>query len=114
MKSDFFVVNVKEMLEEGGEDVLKRVILDFACHVNPDVQRFLREQAIEFCKRKQSVTYLVLEKASKKLVGYFTLAIKAISVNADLFSHTMRRKIERVSEVNRQTGEYLLAAYLIA
>ena len=26
----------------------------------------------------------------------------------------MRRKIERVSEVNEQTGEYILAAYLIA
>ena len=26
----------------------------------------------------------------------------------------MRRKIERVSEVNEQTGEYILSAYLIA
>ena len=29
-------------------------------------------------------------------------------------SNTMRRKIERVSEVNEQTGEYILAAYFIA
>ena len=31
-----------------------------------------------------------------------------------MFSKMMRRKIERVSEVNEQTGEYLLSAYLIA
>lgn len=80
----------------------------------PDVERYLRESSIEFAKKNQSVTYIVLSRDNRMLIGYFTLAIKPISVNASSFSNTMRRKIERVSEVNEQTGEYLLSAYLIA
>ena len=72
------------------------------------------KQSVDFTKRNQSVTYLVISLMDKRVVGYFTLAIKPISVNAEQFSNTMRRKIERVSKVNEQTGEYILAAYLIA
>ena len=91
MKSDFLVVNINDTLEQnkGGVEMLRLAIADFACPVNPDVQRFLREQAIEFTKRKQSVTYLVLEKKTKRIVAYFTLAIKPISVNTDSFSNMM-------------------------
>lgn len=79
-----------------------------------DVERFLKEQAIEFTKKNQSVTYLVFSNDDVQLVGYFTLAIKPISVNADAFSNTMKRKIARVSELDEENGTYTLSAYLIA
>ena len=93
---------------------MRELFAGFSCPPNPDVERFFLHQAIDFAKRNQSVTYLVTSKADDELVSYFTLAIKSISVNAKGFSNTMRRKIERISEVNEQTGEYILAAYLIA
>ena len=116
MMNEFTVLNIRDKLRQGksGEDFLMRVLPTFACPVNPDVERFLVRQSIDFTKRNQSVTYLVFSRDDGRLVGYFTLTIKPISVNASAFSRTMRRKIERVSEVNEQTGEYLLAAYLIA
>ena len=114
--NDFEITNIKKYLERGktGEEELELLFSRFACPLNPDVERFLVRQSIDFAKRNQSVTYIVIAKDSDDLVGYFTLTIKAISVNASAFSRTMRRKIERVSEVNEQTGEYILAAYLIA
>ena len=114
--NDFEVTNIKKYLERGktGEEELKLLFSRFACPLNPDVERFLVRQSIDFTKRNLSVTYIVVAKDSDELVGYFTLTIKPISVNVAPFSHTMRRKIERVSEVNEQTGEYILAAYLIA
>ena len=116
VKNDFFVFNINESLDEGktGEEYLARIFPDFKCAKNPDVERFLQGQSIDFTKRKQSVTYLVSSKDCAKLLGYFALTIKPISVNAALFSRTVQRKIERISEVNEQTGEYVLAAYLIA
>ena len=115
MSADFLVVNIKEMLaEEDGEHMLHLILSDFSCPINPDVERFLLYQSIGFAKRNQSVTYLVLEKKTKKLVAYFTLAIKPISVKTSLFSRTICKRIERVSVINEQTGEYNLAAYLIA
>lgn len=79
-----------------------------------DVERFLKEQSIEFTKKNQSVTYLVFANEDAALVGYFTLAIKPISVNAENFSNTMKRKIARVSELDEENGTYTLSAYLIA
>ena len=114
--NDFDVINIKRYLGRGkaGEKELNLLFSRFACPLNPDVERFLVRQSIDFAKRNQSITYIVISKDSDELVGYFTLTLKPISVNASIFSNTMRRKIERVSEVNEQTGEYLLAAYLIA
>ena len=114
--NDFEITNIKKYLERGkaGEEELKLLFSRYACPLNPDVERFLVHQSIDFTKRNLSVTYIVVAKDSDELVGYFTLTIKPISVNASVFSKTMQRKIERVSEVNDQTGEYILAAYLIA
>ena len=116
MLTDFTVSSIKRSILEGkaGLDYLNRTFARFSCPKNPDVQRFLQRDSIDFTKRKQSVTYLVTSKTDDELLAYFVLAIKSISVNAEHFSNTMRRKIERISEVNEQTGEYLLAAYLIA
>ena len=123
-KKNFTVTNIKAHLKNGkeGEEHLHELLAGFRCPPNPDVERFLHNQAIDsrgelrcdFAKRNLSVTYLVTSKADDELVSYFTLAIKSLSVNARAFSNTMRRKIERVSEVNEQTGEYILAVYLIA
>jgi hypothetical protein len=84
------------------------------CEKNLDVERFFKEQSIDFTKKNQSVTYLVFENENAALVGYFTLAIKPISVNATGFSNTMKRKIARVSELDENTGSYSLSAYLVA
>ncbi len=79
-----------------------------------DVERFLKEQSINFTKKNQSVTYLVFSNEDAELVGYFTLTIKPICVNSNDFSNTMKRKIARVSELDEPTNTYTLSAYLIA
>ena len=40
--------------------------------------------------------------------------LKPITVNAENFSNTMKRKIARVSELDEENGTYTLSAYLIA
>lgn len=49
-----------------------------------------------------------------ELVGYFAITIKPITVNAEPFSNTAKRKLARVSELNKQNHTYNMAAYLIA
>ena len=74
----------------------------------------MREQSIEFTKKNQSVTSLVFSNDDASLVGYFTLTVKPITVNAENFSNTMKRKLARVSELDEENGTYTLSAYLIA
>lgn len=119
MFNDVTVFNIREYLsakgdKDLGEGELRQLLSEFFCDKNPDVERFLKEQSIEFTKRNQSVTYLVFSNDDASLVGYFTLAIKPIIVNAEKFSNTMKRKIARVSKLDIENGTYTLSAYLIA
>ena len=113
------VFNIREYLSVKndrvlGEEALRGILSEFSCEKNSDVERFLKEQSIEFTKKNQSVTYLVFTNEDAALVGYFTITIKPISVNASSFSNTMKRKIARVSELDEENGTYTLSAYLIA
>lgn len=115
----FSTVNIREYLTQSsdaeiGENMLLRVLSDFSCPLNPDVERFLKEQSIEFTKKNQSVTYLVLSNKDGELLGYFTIAVKPITVNSDNFSNTVKRKISRVGELDEESSSYNLSAYLIA
>lgn len=119
MLNDVTVFNIREYLSTNGdkdlgEDELRQLLSEFFCDKNPDVERFLKEQSIDFTKKNQSVTYLVFSNDDASLVGYFTLTIKPITVNAEKFSNTMKRKIARVSELDEENGTYTLSAYLIA
>ena len=119
MLSDVTVFNIRECLSgkndsDFGEEELKQILSEFSCNKNPDVERFLKNDSIVFTKKNQSVTYLVFTNDDAVLVGYFTIAIKPITVNTEKFSNTIKRKIARVSEVDEETGTYTLSAYLIA
>jgi hypothetical protein len=113
------VFNIREYLsvkddKDLGEEELQQLLSEFSCEKNPDVERFLKEQSIEFTKKHQSVTYLVFSNEDAALVGYFTLAIKPISIDASDLSNTMKRKLVRVSELDEINGTYTLSAYLVA
>ena len=116
----YFYINIREYLgqkgsNEIGEADLQAAISDFTCPKNPDVERFLKNSAIEFTKKSQSVTYLVLSnEEDTELLGYFTIAIKPLTINADAVSNTVKRKLQRVSKMDEATGTYTSAAFLIA
>lgn len=119
MLNDVTVFNIREYLsakgdKDLGEDELRQILSEFFCDKNPDVERFLKEQSIDFTKKNQSVTYLVFSNEDASLVGYFTLTVKPITVNAENFSNNLKRKIARVSELEEENGTYTLSAYLIA
>lgn len=119
MINDITVFNIREYLSIKddkilGEEQLYQLLSEFSCVKNLDVEKFLKEQSVEFTKKNQSVTYLVFTNEDAALVGYFTLAIKPISVNAENFSNTVKRKLARVSKYDESNNTYTLSAYLIA
>jgi hypothetical protein len=115
----FFSVNIREYLalgsdEEAGEPALVELLSGFSCPKNPDVERFLKKSAIEFTKKNQSVTYLVFSAEDVKLLGYFSLAIKPLTVKGETVSNTTRKKLMRISELDENSDTYTMSAYLIA
>ena len=119
IKDKFFYVNIRDYLalgddDEAGEPELVRTILKFSCLKNLDVERFLKKSAIEFTRKSQSVTYLVFSVESKEFLGYFTLAIKPLTIRGETVSNTTKRKLLRVSELDEKSDTYTMSAYLIA
>lgn len=116
--NNFIVLNIREYLENEdkrlGEDKLEQLLSEFSCPLNMDVERFLKQQAIEFAKKNQAVTYLVLSLEDAELLGYFSITIKPLVVRTEPFSKTTRRKLARFSEIDKGEQTYNLAAYLIA
>ena len=97
--NNFIVLNIREYLKNEdkrlGEETLLQLLSEFSCPLNPDVERFLKEQAIDFAKKHQAVTYLVLSLEDAEL-------------------NTVKRKLARFSEIDKNEQTYNLAAYLIA
>ena len=113
MIDDFLILNIREYLRKGGdgENMLRQVFSTFSCEKNADVERFLLQQSIEFTRKNQSVTYIVITPDQGRIVGYFTITIKPIIINADSFSNTVKKKIARVSEQDAENEEKLLHFY---
>ena len=114
----FSVINIRRYLNSDnpklGESRLLQVLSGFSCPKNPDVERFLKKSSIEFTKKNQSVTYLVFDVSSTELVGYFTIALKPLTVRGETVSNTVKKKLMRVSELDEQSQTYTMSAYLIA
>ena len=75
MNDDFLILNIREYLRQGesGENLLRQVFSTFSCEKNTDVERFLLNQSIDFTKKSQSVTYIVLTPEEGQIVGYFLI-----------------------------------------
>lgn len=112
----YILINIRRYIDnpELGEEALLPILSEFSCSINPDVEQFLKKNAIEFTKKNQSVTYLVFSVKDGELLGYFSLAIKPLTVRGEAISNTIKKKLLRVSELDEQSDTYTMSAYLIA
>lgn len=111
--SNFTSVNILDMISAIGEKKLQPILSDFSCPKNLEIEEFVRKNAIEFARRKISITYLVIDEESR-LVGIFTLTHKAIQLLDTGLTGSARRKIQRHARLDKSTNSYMLSAFLIA
>lgn len=45
------IVNLKHVIDEFGEDRTKAILSEFSCPLNQDMEKFIKEKAIEFTKQ---------------------------------------------------------------
>ena len=115
----FYAVNIREYLAlgddpEAGEPAIVKLLSGFSCPKKPDIELFLKKSAVEFTKKNQSVTYVVISVEDGGLLGYFTIALKPLTVRGETVSNTTKRKLLRISELDEKSDTYTMAAYLIA
>ena len=84
------VINILDLLDTVGEDEVKNILSDFSCPKNHEIEDFLLNSAIEFAKRKMSITYLVFDELLQ-FIGYFTLTHKSSLIPIDMLSKTSQK-----------------------
>ena len=112
------VLNVSESINMIGENNTKKILSSFSCvidnvQLNEEVEKFVKYSAVEFYKRKMSVTYLCFNEEDE-LSGIFTLTHKAIDIPAADMSNSQKRKIQRFALLDQEANLFRASAYLIA
>ena len=109
-------VSLSDMICELGEDRTKSILANFSCPKNNDVSDFLKSKSIEFSKQGLSKTHLVFyeDEESKILAGYFTLAMKTISIPKKSLSNKLQKRITKFCRYNVDIKRYMLPSILIA
>ena len=111
--SNFQVVNILDMIETIGEDEVNSILSEFSCTRNPEIENFVKKNAVDFAKKKMSVTYLVID-TTESIRAIFTLTHKAIVLTNENLSNTMRKRIQRYSRLDESTDSFNVSAFLIA
>lgn len=118
------VSNIRDMISEGQEDLVRAYIDTFSCSVtkedgieaslNPDIEHFLNVNSIQFARMKTAITYLVFDEEDGALLGYFTLTHKSLDIPADGLTRKIKDKIKRFSALDEKNNIYTVSAFLLA
>lgn len=49
---NYDVINILDIIESVGEDVVNAALSKFSCSKNPEIENFVRKNAIDFAKKK--------------------------------------------------------------
>lgn len=109
----FTTINILDMNEVVGEDGIISILSDFSCPKNKEIENYIQNLALEFAKKKISITYLVVNE-NGYVVGIFTLTHKVVEVKNSILSNSVRKKLLRFSRLNEETDSFTVSAFLIA
>ncbi len=109
----YTTVNILDMINVIGEDSVNLILSDFSCPKNDEIENFIKKNAVDFAKRKMSITHLVMDEHGK-LAAIFALTHKAVKIKDEVLSSTLKKKIKRYAQLDEDTNSYMVSAFLIA
>lgn len=108
------VVNILDLIDVIGEDETKNILSVFICQKNPEIENFVRNNAVDFAKRKISITYLFVDEKIDKVYAIYAITHKVIEIDPKYLSKTKNKQIERFAEKDIKSGKYIVSAFLLA
>ncbi len=77
-KNNFVCASIPELSSDYSYEEIQSMCQGFCCVKNIEIERFIKDNAIEFVKKCQAITYIIFDINKKEIVAYFTISIKAI------------------------------------
>ena len=109
----FNVVNIIDLISSVGEEEVCSALMDFKCPKNPEIEKFIKKDAVDFAKRKISVTHLIIDD-NGQIVAYFTVTHKPANVSALNLSRTALKTLSRYAILDSDSNSFNISAFLIA
>ena len=110
---NFNVVNIIDLLESVGEKEVRSALQEFECERNSEIENFIKNNAIDFAKRKISVTHLILDD-NGQIAAYFTLTHKPSNISSLSLSKSAIKTLSRYAILDRDSNSFNISAFLIA
>lgn len=86
----YYQVNLKDFIDELGEEDVKPILFSFSSPFNQDIETFLREKAIEFSRQRLAATYLVFTKFKDNMEGLMLeILISLCQTGAEIYGFAL-------------------------
>ena len=107
------IVNILDWIEDENvrEEDIRSILSDFSCSINPEVDDFIHEKAIDFAKRKTAITYLLYNE-DNNLSGFFAVTHKSITIQESFLNKREQKKLKQYAVL--EDGKYVVSAFLVA
>ena len=116
-KTNYKIQRISELLSmENGEQYFYSIAESFKSP-NKDVETFLKTKAVQATKLNTATTYLVYKEISPieiDLVGYFSLAMKMLTLKKSSLSSSKEKVISRFGYYDEDSDSYKVPAILVA
>lgn len=89
------------------EQSIARLINEFACPKNPDVERFLKNKAIDFERAHNARTYLIASNDGE-LLAYFSLSFKDVNIANEKLSKSVVKKLDSFNKNAKTIRTFLI------
>lgn len=110
----YTIMNILDLLDSVGSEEVQKGLSYFFCPLNQEIENFLQKNAIDFSRKKLSITYLLLDNLDGAILGYFTLAHKAIEIRNENMSNTTLRKLSSHARLDTDANSFTASAFLLA
>jgi len=110
---NFNVVKISSLIDSVGESEVVSALSEFKCEKNPEIENFIKNNAVEFARRKISVTHLILDDEGQ-ISAYFTLTHKPAIIPADALSKSAVKTLSRYAILDKDSNSFNISAFLIA
>ena len=116
-KTDYKIQRISELLAmENGEEYFNLTAQTFESP-NKDVESFLKNKSVQATKLNTATTYLVYNERTPVeiyLVGYFSLAMKMLTLKKVSLSKSTEKVISRFGYYDEDSDSYKVPAILVA
>lgn len=110
---EYHIIKVGDLIESGKQQTFDDMVANFSCPLNLDVEKFLKNTAIENQKKHLSRTSLIYAPFERYevLVGYYSLALQVLALDKQL-SKATRQKITGFKDAQKENTPVFLIGQL--